>query len=176
MTKSQRLNSWITLLANVGILVGLVLVAIELNQNTRQLELTLEWQVNQRIVDNNRDLMAASTAELYEKSIIKPEDLSFAEFQAAAGLVLNFLNVWEDRYFMYEHGLIDDQEWKSYVNEDIGYTLGNRFARELWETSKGIYNAELVEYVDDKLKESSTTASYQWYSDTLNGISADEAE
>jgi len=174
MTKSERFNSWITVLANMGILVGLVFVAIELNQNTRQLALTLEWQVNQRIVDNNRDLMTQGTREAYEKSIINPEELSFGEFQAAAGLVFNFLNVWEDRYFMYESGLIGDQEWKSYIDDDIGYTLGNRFALAFWESSKENFEPELVEYVDEKLVGMNTNATYDWYLETLDGLSSRE--
>ncbi len=43
MFNSDRVNSWIAILANVGILAGLVLVAIELNQNTKQLALELNW-------------------------------------------------------------------------------------------------------------------------------------
>ena len=170
MTNLERLNHWVASLANIGILVGLVLVAVELNQNTRQLTLTLRWQVNQRLVENNRDLMAQSTHEVYAKSITHPQDLSFGEFQAVAGLNFNFLNVWEDHYFMYENGLIGDQEWKAFVDDDIGYTLGNRFAQALWQTSKKNYEPELVEYVDDKLAGLSTAATYQWYLDTLNRV------
>lgn len=159
-----------TLFANVGILVGLLLVALELNQNTRQLALTLEWQVNQRIVDNNRDFGVESMREIYAKSVTNPHDLTFAEFQTAAGFVFNFINVWEDRYFMYEHGLISDQDWRNFIDDDIGYTLGNPFARELWSIFKGNYEPELVEYVDTLLPGIDTDVTYGLYLRTLNGI------
>ena len=36
-------------IANVAVLVGLALVAYELRQNTNQLKVQLEWQVNQKL-------------------------------------------------------------------------------------------------------------------------------
>ena len=111
----------------------------------------------------------------YQASIANPEELSFAEFQAVAGLTLNFLNVWEDRYFMYEHGLISDQAWKGFIDADIGYTLGNRFARALWETSKGVFAPELVGYVDAKLVDVSASATYESYLNTLDAIAGQKS-
>ncbi len=55
--KTEQLNHRLSLVANLGILVGLAFVAIELNQNTRQLSLELEWQINQKMFENNRDLL-----------------------------------------------------------------------------------------------------------------------
>ena len=57
MAYSDRVNMWIALIASGGVLIGLILVAIELNQNTQQLRLQLEFQSDQKIVDNNRDLL-----------------------------------------------------------------------------------------------------------------------
>ena len=57
MNISDRVNSWLSLIASVGILAGLVLVAIELNQNTDQLRLQLVFQTTQKLFDNNRDLL-----------------------------------------------------------------------------------------------------------------------
>ncbi len=170
MFNSDRANSWIAVIANVGILAGLVLVAIELNQNTRQLSLELVWQVNERQIENNRALLGDNPTTIYVKSIVNPEELTFEEFQVASALVFNFLNVWEDRYFLYQAGLADDEEWKRYVDDDISMTLGNRFAQELWKTSRHIFEPDLVHYVDEKLPDVDTGASYQWWLDTRKGI------
>ena len=176
MFNSERINSWVSLLANIGILLGLVLVAVELNQNTKQLALELEWQVNQKMFENNRDLMGDNPTPIYAKSVLRPQDLTYEEFQVAVALIINFLNVWEDRYYLYEKGLSSDQDWKDYVDSDIGFTLGNQFAQQVWRTSKSMFEPELVEYVDEKLSSVDTKASYQWYLDTLKNIPADSEE
>ncbi len=176
MFNSDRANSWIAVIANVGILAGLVLVAIELNQNTKQLSLELMWQVNERMIENNRTLLGDNPTPTYVKSIMNPEELTFEEFQVASAFVLNFLGVWEDRHFLYQAGLLSDEDWKRFIDDDISYTLGNRFAQEFWRTTKHIFEPELVQYVDEKLPDVDTDASYQWWLDTREGLSTNSQE
>ena len=171
MIISDRVNSWIAIMANVGILAGLILVAIELNQNTKQLALELEWQVNERMIENNRALLGDNPTPIYVKSIMNPEELTYEEFQVASAFVLNFLGVWEDRHFLYQAGLLSDQEWKRFIDDDISLTLGYRFAQALWRTTKGLFEPELVQYVDEKLLFVDTGANYQWWLDTREGLS-----
>ena len=80
MNISDRVNSWLSLIASVGILAGLILVAIELNQNTDQLRLQLTFQANQKIFENNRDLLGDNPTPAYAKAITDPENLTYEEF------------------------------------------------------------------------------------------------
>ncbi len=176
MFNSDRVNSWVAILANVGILAGLVLVAVELNQNTKQLSLELVWQVNERMMENNRAFFGDNPTPIYVKSIMNPEELTFEEFQVASALVLNFLGVWEDRHYLYQAGLLGDEEWKRFIDDDISYTLGNRFAQEFWRATKHIFEPELVQYVDEILPEVDTDASYQWWLDTRERLSTNSQE
>jgi hypothetical protein len=169
--KTEQLNHRLSLVANLGILVGLAFVAIELNQNTRQLSLELEWQINQKMFENNRDLLGDNPTPIYAKSVLSPEDLTYEEFQVASAFVFNFLGVAEDRFFLYQQGLLTDQAWKDYVDDDIALTLGYRFAQAFWRTTKGTFEPEFVQYIDTKLREVDANANYQWYLDTLKGLS-----
>ena len=76
MKISDRVNSWLSLIASVGILAGLVLVAVELNQNTDQLRLQLTFQANQKIFDNNRDLLGDNPTPAYAKAITDPVNVT----------------------------------------------------------------------------------------------------
>ena len=173
---SDRVNSWVAILANVGILAGLVLVAIELNQNTEQLSLELMWQVNERMMENNRAHLGDNPTPIFVKSIVNPEELTYEEFHVAGAFVLNYLGVWEDRYFLYQAGLLSDEEWKHYIDDDISYTLGNRFAQELWRTHKKLFEPVLVQYVDELLPDVDTDATHQWWLDTREGLSTNPQE
>lgn len=168
--KKFDLGQAVSTVANIGVITGIAFLAIELNQNTKQLALELEWQVNQRMVDNNRDLMGNDRLAVFVKSVEDPESLTFDEFQAATALTFNFLNVWEDRYFLYEAGLISSAEWKDFVDQDIYFTLGYKFARAFWETAKANYEPELVTYVDEILPTISSTANYQFWVTTMQRL------
>lgn len=168
--KSDKLSQSLSILANLGVLAGLVFVAIELNQNTEQLALELQWQVTDRMYQNNRDLIGDNPASILSKSMSDPENLTFEEYQAASAILFNFVNVWEDRYFLYQAGLFEDDEWKSFVNEDIGVTLGYPFAKAWWADAKQVFEPELVRYVDEKLQYVEMNSSYQSYLKTLDRI------
>jgi len=168
--KNIALAQTISVFANVGVIAGIVFLAIELNQNTQQLALELRWQVNQRMNDNNRDLMGPNPLQTFVKSVTNPEELAFDEFQTASAFVFNFLNVWEDQYFLYQAGLISDSEWKDYINEDIGYTLGYEFAQALWIDAKANYEPDLVAYVDELLPDVPTDANYRFWQTTMTRI------
>ena len=171
MNISDRVNSWLSLIASVGILAGLVLVAIELNQNTDQLRLQLVFQTTQKLFENNRDLLGENPTPTIAKSITNPEDLTYDEFLIASSFVLNQLNEWEDRYFIHEAGLISDQDWKRHIDENIGWTLGNRFAQRYWSVSSAVFEPEFTEYVDSAITTIDEQSTYKEWLDS--GFSRD---
>jgi uncharacterized membrane-anchored protein YhcB (DUF1043 family) len=163
MKFSDRANAWFTLFANVGILVGLVLVAIELNQNTNQLRLQLTFQANQKIFENNRELIGSNPTPTIAKSITNPENLTYEEYLTASAYVLNMLNEWEDRYFIFEAGLISETDWKDHIDENISWTLGNRFAQKTWQITKSCFEIKFAQYVDQALVNIDDNATYnEW--------------
>ena len=172
MNISDRVNSWLSLIASVGILAGLVLVAIELNQNTDQLRLQLVFQTTQKLFENNRDLLGENPTPTIAKSITNPEDLTYEEFLIASSFVLNQLNEWEDRYFIHEAGLISDRDWKRHIDENIGWTLGNRFAQAYWKISKSVFEPEFAQFVDQALTNSDENSTYrEWLDSGFSGES-----
>ena len=163
MKFSDKIKSWLTLIANAGILIGLVLVAIELNQNTDQLRLQLTFQANQKIFENNRELIGSNPTHTIAKSITNPENLTYEEYLTASSYVLNMLNEWEDRFFIYEAGLISEQDWKRHIYENIGWTLGNRFAQKTWQANKSVFETKFAQYVDQALVNINDKATYdEW--------------
>ena len=88
---------------------------------------------------------------VYAKAITVPEELSFDEYLKAGSFMSNLLNEWEDRYFIHQAGLISDSEWKSHIEDNAPWTLGNTFAREFWDLNKYNYEEELIQFVDTLL-------------------------
>jgi hypothetical protein len=172
--KKIDLAQTITILANVGVIAGIVFLALELNQNSNQLALELEWQINDRIIQNNRSLMGENPTPIFVKSVTAPEDLTFEEFTVAGALVFNFLSTWEDRYFLYQAGLADEEDWKGYIDDDIDLTLGYRFAQVFWEESKGFFEPEFVEYVDMKLPLADSEGNFRWWQNVMNRLQSSD--
>ena len=153
MQRLDRTNSWLSLAANLAILVGLVLVAIELSQNTEHLRLQLTDQITSRMTENNRALLGENPTAAIAKSISEPENLTYAEFRIVDAYLINVLAVWEDRYFLHQAGLVDAANWRRRIEEEVAFELGSRFAKNWWrESGREFAEPEVAQVVDDALQ------------------------
>ena len=164
---SDRLNRWLTLAANVGVLVGIVFLALEIRQNSDHLALQLEFAVpTQKIFEINRDLLDPAVAKILTKAVESPVELSFEEGLVASAFILNTLNEWEDRYLLHKAGLAGVVDWQRHIRENIDWTLGNRFAMEIYKSNRNAFETEFVEYVDGLLGEVSEERTFLWWTTT----------
>lgn len=167
---ADRLNNWLGIAANIGVLVGIVILAAEVRQNSEHLAVQLEFQTSQKIYENNRDFLDPDTARVFAKAITRPEEMSLDEVLKGSALILNLLGEWEERYFMYEAGLIDDAEWRQHVARNIEWTLGSRFARVAWEAGKSGFEPDFTEHVDGLLDDVSETSTLDWWLETQSRL------
>ena len=109
---SSKLNSWLTLAANIGVLLGLLLLVVEIRQNTA----ASKAQTAQAIIDSSRDFlveiaMDEEFALLRETGHLDTEELSEVDairFTAySRGNWLYFQNVW----VQWTLGVVDDRIW-----------------------------------------------------------------
>ena len=168
---NDRFNRWLTLAANIGVLVGIVFLALEIRQNSDHLALQLEFAVpTQKIFEINRDLMDPSVANALAKAIEAPAELTFEEGLVASAFILNALNEWEDRYLLHRAGLDGVIDWKRHIQENINWTLGNRFALAVYNSNRDAFETEFVNYVDELLGEVSEDSTYLWWTNTQSEV------
>ena len=142
-------NQWLTLAANAGVITGLILVAIQIRQNTQitKAQITNDYY----LVDMQLELkmMGEDPAKSWVKSVYTPNELTRED-----AVIL-------DRYFnyglvqlkrlqkMYELGLADDDwEKRTYY---LGWHLGNEIGARWWSASKDDFPDDFVQTVDEIL-------------------------
>ncbi len=164
MTKWERVERWINLSANLAVLAGIVLVLMQLTQNTEHLRLQLVDQINNRMYENNRALLGEDPVEAIEKSVLAPESMTFSDFLIVDVYLINALNTWEDRYSLYEADLVEADAWQSRVDGDVVWYFGNRFAKNWWiATGSNFFEPEFVEYVDGAIRSVSENETLQFF-------------
>ncbi len=164
----DRASTWLSLVAGLAILVGLVLVAIELNQNTKHLRLQLMDQIIARSNENNRALLGENPTAAIEKSVREPESLTHAEFLIVDAYLINALSVWEDRFFLYTAGLVDAPDWKQKIEEEAAWYFGNRFAKSWWrESGQPFAEPEIARYIEEALQAVGDDETYNYWRRTL---------
>ena len=79
--KADRVNSWLTLVANTGIVVGLFLVAFQIKQDADLTKVQLFSDHTNSRREWNQTMMGNDPMSVVAKSIERPQELTLAELQ-----------------------------------------------------------------------------------------------
>jgi len=155
---NSKINDWLTLIANVAVVGGIVFLAIEISQNTE----LLRSESRQTLVANDVTSLTANieNADVFAKLV------SGGELSAEDQLRLSFMYMLDLRnrefeYFQYTNGLLDRETWLAYrhvilVNHSAG--LG----RSWWdEIGRGIVDPEFAKLVDELLVDAQPDDTYK---------------
>lgn len=149
----QKLNSWITLATNVGVLVGIALLLVELSQNTDALKAQDEYA---NLDQWTEFFMSASQSPDLARVVIRG-NASYASLSPEEALQYNgyiasfcaiaeqsFYSILSDRYYYgeSEHGSL------------VRSVLSSPGAREYWAANKSFLTPEFREWVDELLANS----------------------
>ena len=115
----DRLNKWLTLVANLGVLAGLLFLAFEIRQSNRiaiasnELEVRNSYTEHNRSVYTNRDLV-----ELFAKMQDPSSELTEVEAATVYWFALNSSNIWTAVETGYKNGVLPRSTFNE-VEDDI---------------------------------------------------------
>ena len=148
--KPKKLNAWLTLVANFGVIAGLIFLGYEIRQNTTQLRAEALYSINEAISTLNAgvyndavlaDIKVRGEADFSSLNQIEREQFSMYQFDRI-NLAELYLSLKDegltDIHFPFVQFLIRDfrskpglQQFLKYVDED-------------WEGSRYLYDQMLV--------------------------------
>ena len=150
---SDRLNKWLTLGANIGVLLGIALLIVELDQNRDMMRAQTRHEIADGIVDLL--LVPASNQQLADVMYRAEKGgeltpLEEFQFRMRTNALLRY---WEDVHYQYRVGLYDDVEfskqreaWRSALNRSKGM-------RTYWCEVRTLYSPEYMSEMDGLLPE-----------------------
>ena len=130
--KLDKSNQWLALLANIGVVAGIIFLAFELQQNNKQLEL----QSYQSWVAANLEINAALTdpalSEIMALGHLNSTNLSNESFIAYAMLNMSVIQMAQSTDYLYRAGSLDKEFWEAEMNRAAGI-LAFPGVRQWWE-------------------------------------------
>jgi len=160
---SDTLSRWISAAANIAVLAGLVLVAIQISQNSSLARTAL---INEGNVVSNQiwaNLMGENPGQVIARAIECPERMTYADFMAMDAFLFSNMNMLYRDYQLTQEGLYSSSYWKTSVDAYAHWYLGNRFGRAWWDQeAKHFFNREFTEYVDARLMEDGLDSHAHW--------------
>ena len=138
--KKIDLGQVITIVANFGVLLGILLLVFELNQN----RVVTEAQTRSAITTSIIDLSAMITQSpmgmtIYEKRLDK-EPLTVKETYWQRGASRSVFRHWENVYFQYRAGLFNEMELDTYRVYWRNVTRCRTWQQDFWANTKMQFN------------------------------------
>lgn len=140
----DKLNKWLTLAANIGVIAGIVLLALEIKQNNELLSSQARMFGEQNrmrdeiAIMENAALRAVLTKKNQMEDLTAEEELLYRVFQSTV------LNSWQATWYEYRAGFIEIdghvRRWRDmYWHQEYG---------ERWNETKHRYHPEFVEWMN----------------------------
>ena len=140
-----NISSWLGVLTNLGVVLGLVLVAYQIAQTNDGLELdrTEISQTNTMMKANIRQDFSSNSLDLIMRFVEHPEILlkinsttmpewdSPEEAIVAQWMIMGVFRAWENQAWMNNEGLFEDSEWEPLV-EDMKARATSPYIVEQW--------------------------------------------
>jgi len=149
--KSDDLNRWLSLGANIGVLIGIFLLVIELGQNREMMRAQIRNEMAQGLAwIATQDVNDADYADLRRRGD-NGEELSETERYQYRQYVFTFFRFWENMHYQYRIGLYDEVEfmrqreaWRGALTERPGFVI-------FWCSHKMTFSLEFGAEIDELL-------------------------
>ena len=134
--KTEKINSWLSLGANIGVVVGLILVAYQINQDVKLTKVQLFSDVTTSMNAFNQALMGDDPSEIVAKSIETPHELTLAELQVMDAYLISAINEIRRLELLRRSGLNVEGSMKGIH----AYYFGTSYARAWFQEYGGADN------------------------------------
>ena len=139
---TERVSRWLSLGANVGVIMGLVLLAYEVNQATKAAIGTVsEGLTEQSLVFFSLKIDSDAVAKATYKQSLGEELDDYEKFQLGQHQYFNF-RVFENAFLQYRRGLFEDSEWERYQRIIAIIFQTNPIARDIWDRTEDEWTVE----------------------------------
>lgn len=148
---TQKLNSWLSLAANLGVVVGLLVLVIELQQNTAM----MESQIHQgRTEAAQSEQQAVFNSDYIPQILVKVangEALTAEEIHRYETYFRAFNRNMDNQLWQFHRGFLSQNIPRSVRDAVREVIAGNRLSLDLWEKTKSSYTDEYIGFVDAAL-------------------------
>ena len=145
---SKVLHRWLTLGANLAVLLGIVLLIVELDQNREQMRAQTRHELSMGIVDllqtpaENEQLADVLIRALAGESL-SPAELFQFELRTNA-----LFRYWENVHYQYREGLYDEVEFERQRNAWAASMKNAKITRDYWCRVRSRYSPQYAAEMD----------------------------
>ena len=148
---SDRLNRWLTLGANLGVLVGIILLIVELEQNREMMRAQTRNEISAEIVDLLSHIATEPQLASLDRRANSGEDLTPDELWQYDHRLAAMIRYFENVHYQYRLGLYDETEYSAHRESWRRYFANGKMRVQIWCKYRVISSAEFMAEIDSLL-------------------------
>ncbi len=160
--QASRIKEWLQVVGGFGVLAGLILVALQIQQNTVLVRAELLSNAWDAWVEIDASKQGENFAGVLGKAIESPRDLTIAEMIELDGYLYTYVDQLGREREMYQLGVFADPP-EALVRVSIHDYFGNEFSRSWWAETKWKFNSEIVELIDREMVSISANQDIEYF-------------
>ena len=158
---SERIGPWLSLFANLGVLLGLVLLLVELRHNTLATQASL-YQESMSFAREHAELLIgdenSELASIVFRGETDPDSLSPIELEKFVLFTAWRMNTWETTFLNYDKGLVEERIWNSVDRWYSALLLRGPGYQRWWEMAQHGYDPVFREHVYQAFEQSASAS------------------
>jgi hypothetical protein len=161
-----KTSDWLQVTANLGIVAGLLLVGVQLQQNADLRKTQLLYEESIRMVELETKVVGENAAKVWAKSLTDPRNLTLEEQRIMEALLWSYAEQLRATRMLAELGLLEDEEWRFRVRNDTSFFFGNRYGTAWWKefSDEGsTLPQDLIDAVNARLSETSPDSTLDYF-------------
>lgn len=159
----KQLNRWLTLGANLGVVLGLIILIVELRQNSALSRAALEADKNNQLAVIELSLSNPAVAMALEKSWRDPASLTFVEHRLLDGHLAAVMLQWDNMLQIESAGLVSRERVRRHIKNSAPFFFGSPYGKAwfmgeeagwqgtgLWEIALPVVQALDEEFIEGR--------------------------
>ncbi len=145
---SDQVNRWLTLGANIGVLIGIILLLVELDQNREIVRAQTRNEIARTVVEF---LFEQAGNPLLAEVIVRSnqgEELSASEQVMYLSRSEAAFRYWENVHYQYRQGMYDETEFVTHLETMRVVIDQNEGLERFWCNTQGMYSKPFAEEIE----------------------------
>jgi len=161
---TEGLNRWLTLGANVGVVLGLIVLIIEVRQNAALTRTAMEGQLSAWQTESEYRVAASDVAAIHLKSIFNPGDLSLEEIRRLEAIFIGVQMQIDYLLKLEAAGLASRKRVETHIDNNARFMFGSPYAQAWWDANAvGWKGTRLYDVADPIIKATDPTFLEKYY-------------
>lgn len=146
----DQVNKWLVLFSNVAVVAGILLVAVQIHENTVATRLQTLSAFNTQLANAEIACMGDNFADAFATALLRPSETTEAQAAQLWCYIANQLDATTAAWAAYREGRVSPEGWNAYKAACVTY-LETGVGRIIWDQTKALEDPLMAKEIDDAL-------------------------